>query len=482
MDAQTPHRELRLEIDPVIQRAEHLAEQVQRDLPSHSGIIRAARGIADAAHEAKRIARALRRPWGLHRLPAAFAAVALLLFGGWIYWNFFHVATLRIALPKEDAIQLRERLAHEGRVRLETITTEGSRENVQLLSENKIDLAFVQGGIPLPDDLPRRQNPSPELVLYFVRQGVQHPGQVRRILTSAEGQGSHTVAQRFAQMWEIDGQLRFAHDWRQFSADASYQIPADIDAVFVIKDLAEHQSLEAVERLAAAGFRVTSPNIGAHAVALDYLRPAEIPAGYLHQEPPVPDQAVATYSVATYLVARPGLTPRLLAAAAHLLDPDPNTLSERGVEVTMGDASEMLQGLEAFLGILVYIGLAFLALLGLEVTSYRRRFHELNTLISLISMHQSDKDVLGLTCDEKRRENLLYLSLCGDLLGLISVIGSYYSQENSSLLYSNLLDIIYERADRLKLNIQSKIMHASIAIPPPPAAPPPEAAPAEKSP
>jgi hypothetical protein len=56
------------------------------------------------------------------------------------------------------------------------------------------------------------------------------------------------------------------------------------------------------------------------------------------------------------------------------------------------------------------------------------------------------------------------------------VIGGYYSQENSSLLYSNLLDVIYERADRMKLNIQTKIMHASIALAPPtapPAAPPP---------
>ena len=182
-----------------------------------------------------------------------------------------------------------------------------------------------------------------------------------------------------------------------------------MDAVFLIKDIAEHKTLDAAERLAAAGFRLTSPNIGAHAVALDYLRPAEVPAGYLGQEPPVPEQAVATYSVATYLVARRGLTPRLLAAAAHLLDTDANTLSERGYEPTLVDAAAVLQGLEAFLSVLVYIGLAFLALLGLEVTTYRRRFHELNTLISLISMHQSDKDVLGLTCNETLRENLLYL-------------------------------------------------------------------------
>jgi hypothetical protein len=64
------------------------------------------------------------------------------------------------------------------------------------------------------------------------------------------------------------------------------------------------------------------------------------------------------------------------------------------------------------------------------------------------------------------RENLLYLSICSDLLSLISVIGGYYSQENSSLLYSNLLSVIYERADRMKLNIQTKIMHSSISLAP----------------
>lgn len=467
MTSQAPHRPLRLEIDPVIQRAEELVAQVQRELPAHPGIIRASQGVAAAAHEAKRVARALHRPWGLHRLPALFLAVALLLFGGWVYWNFLHVATLTIALPEEDAIQLRERLACSGRVRFRQRITEGSRENAQLLHEGKVDLAFVQGGIPLAADLPRLQNPRPEMVLYFVRDGIAHPGQVRKILTSAEGQSSHSVAQVFVELWKIAGRVEFVHDWRKFSADPAYGIPADVDAVFVIKDLADHRTLNAAERLAAAGFRLTSPDLGAHALALDYLQSAEIPRGYLSQDPPIPQQSVATYSVATYLVARRDLTPRRLAAAAHLLDKDANTLTQRGFEPTVGEAAEVLQGLDSFLSILVYIGLAFLALLGLEAVTYRRRFHELNTLISLITMHQSDKDVLGLSNDAERRENLLYLCICSDLLGLISVIGGYYSQENSSLLYSSLLDVIHERSNGMKLNIQTKIMHASINLAPP---------------
>ncbi len=473
MSSSKTHRLLRLEIDPVIQRAEHLAEHVQRELPAHAGIIRAARGVAEAAHEAKRVARVLRRPLGLHRLPAMFLAVALLLFGGWAYWNFFHVATLTVALPEEDASQLRERLTRSGRVRFWPRITEGSRESVQLLAGGKVDLAFVQGGIPLAADLPRLQSPRSEVVLYFVRDGVGHPSQLRKILTSAEGQGSHSVAEVFVGLWNIAGQVQFAHGWRDFSADPAYAIPADVNAVFVIKDLAEHKSLDAAERLSAAGFRPTSPDLGAHALALDYLQRTEIPRGYLNPDPPLPEQPVATYSVATYLVARRDLTPRLRAAAAHLLDKDANTLTQHGFEPTLGDAAQVLQGLDSFLSVLVYIGLTFLALLGLEVVTYRRRFHELNTLISLITMHQSEKDVLGLSNNAQRRENLVYLSICSDLLGLISVIGGYYSQENSSLLYSSLLDTIHERSNAMKLNIQTKIMHASIALPPPDTGPPP---------
>jgi hypothetical protein len=113
---------------------------------------------------------------------------------------------------------------------------------------------------------------------------------------------------------------------------------------------------------------------------------------------------------------------------------------------------------------LIYIGLAFLALLGLDIVSYRRRFNELNTLVSLLSMHQSDKDVLGLTDDELRQENLLYLSVCSDLLGLISVIAAYYAQANPALHYSNLLDTVHQRCSGLKLNIQIKILHASVPL------------------
>lgn len=465
MKRQPVQRWLRLEIEPVIDRADEIAQQVRQELPSHAGIIRAASGVLGAAEEAKRVARALSRTWGLHRLPVIFLALALLLFFLWVYWQFVHVSTLRIAVPEEDAVDLQQQVSTSSRVKYKPVVTTGSRESVDMLRRGEVDVVFVQGGIPLPPRLPRLRNPGSEVVLYFVREGLAHPRAVQHVMTSAPEQGSHSVAQAFVKYWQIDQQVQFSHEWRRFNRNEDFPIPQQVDAVFVVKDMADHNTLYAIERLAAAGFRLTSPDLGAHAKTLSFLERTEIPAGYLVQSPQIPDQPVVTYSVATYLVARSDLTPRLLAAAAHLMDRDSNTLSTRGFEPTFGGASEVLQGVEAFLGVLIYIGLAFLTILGLEVVSYRRRFNELNTLVSLISMHQSDKDVLGLTRDELRRENLLYLTICSDLLGLISVISGYYAQANPSLLYSNLLDIIQRRCDALKLNIQMKILHASINVP-----------------
>ncbi len=192
------------------------------------------------------------------------------------------------------------------------------------------------------------------------------------------------------------------------------------------------------------------------------MKPTEIPAGYLETSPKLPREPIATYTVSTYLVARKTLTPRLFGEAIHLLDQNTNTLRQLSFEPTLSQAKEVFETIESFLGILIYIGLAFLTLLGIEIATYRRRFNELNTFISLISMHQSNKDVLGLADENQRAKNLLYLSLCSDLLGIIGVITGYYSQENSSLLYNRLTEIIYQRSSSLKLNIQLKILHAMI--------------------
>ena len=459
-----PDKPLRLLAEPIVETAERLAERVRTELPTHQGLANAAQGVATAAHHAEGVSRAMNRPFSLHRLPAVFLAAALLCLVIWIYWRFFHASTLTLAMPDRDASQIRELVAGRQRVSFRPVEVPGSREAIAAVNRGTVDLAFVQGGVDIAPDLPRLETPSPELVLWLTRENIAGPRAVKRILTSTQGEGSHTVAQLFLKAWGHE-EVEFVHDWQPLSTGADYEIAPQIDAVFVVKDPADDKTLAGIERLSAAGFRLRSPELGARAGKFDFLAPTTITPGYLRPDPPIPTEAVPTYAVKTFLVARRGLTPRLLAQAAHVLDARPVAITDADFEPTAHEASDIFQGIEAFLGIIVNIGLAFLALLGLDVLAYRKQFHELNSLVSLLSMLQSNKDVLGLGEPKQRAENLLYLGLVSDLLGVISMIASYYTQENSSLLFNNLSEVIHQRCDGLKINIQLKILHATVEMP-----------------
>lgn len=452
----SPAPPARLQIDLVIDRARLVAAQVAAELPTHDGLAGAAGMVVGAAEEARAVTARLRAPFSLHRLPVLFLALALAALGAYLYWQLFHVTTLSLALPDRDAVALRETLL-TNRLAVRPVEVPGSREAAALLARGEVDLGFVQGGIPIPPDLDRLEAPARELVLFFVRPPVAGPAGVRRVLTSREGEGSHAVARAFFAAWGVE--VSYLHAWGELTRDAAYRVPADVDAALVVKDLGDEQALLGAERLVAQGFRLAPAQLGARASRLDWLAPAEVPAGHLHVDPPVPAEAVRTYAVTTYLVARQGLTPRLLTQAAAVLDAHPRSIAEHRLKLTSGEVAGLLQGVQAVLSILVDLGLAFLFLLGLDVVAYRRRFHALNSLVSVISLLQSTKDVLDAP-PGARGEQLRYLGLCSDLLSLLSAIAGYYTQENSSLLFNNLSEVVHQRCDGLKLNIQLKLLHA----------------------
>jgi len=454
---------VRVRIDLVIDQAVALGAVVARELPSHDGLKQAVALTEAAARKAARITAGMKRPWSPHRLPVVFLAAALVGLLLWLWWEFVHVSTLTLALPERDAVALRSNVDQQRRVQVQLVDVPGSREAAELVGKGEVDLAFVQGGIPIPPGLLRLEAPGAELVLFFLREGLPGPASVKKVLTSVRNEGSHSVAQAVFGAWGVSG-VTYVHDWSRVVADADWRVPADVDAVFVVKDPADEKVLEAVERLERQGLHLVSVPLGVRANRFDYLRPVELPAGHMHADPPLPRAPVKTFGVSAFLVARKGLTPRLLTQAAHVLDTHPDSLADRTVELTTSEASELFQGLDAFLSILLNIALAFLALLGLDVVAYRRPFHELNSLVSVVSMLQSNKDVLGVTDAQLRKERLLYLGLCSDLLSLISSISGYYTQENSSLLFNNLSQVVHARCDALKLNIQLKILHALVPV------------------
>ncbi len=112
------------------------------------------------------------------------------------------------------------------------------------------------------------------------------------------------------------------------------------------------------------------------------------------------------------------------------------------VQMTFSSIGEFLQGLDAAINEVVFIGIAAFLFMTLETRLKRRRalkaIHELRALAHIIDMHQLTKDPeriaeapTGAT-DAKRPQNpaelIRYLDNCSDLLALISKIAALYVQ------------------------------------------------------
>jgi hypothetical protein len=451
----------RLEIGPLIETAVRLSERVKVELPTHDGLARCSASIAQAARNAETVGQHMRRPLSLHRLPVIFLALALVALLVWTWVSFFRVSTLSLALPDRDAAELKDLLKADPRLSIDVVEVAGSREAAKLVSTGQVDLAFVQGGIPIPPVLHRAELPSRELVLLFLKPGVASLADARVVLTSTEGEGSHSVLLDVLRVLGVEAAPVLRHEWSALTKADDAPVPADVDAVFVVKDPSDERTQRGVKKLVRAGFVLADVPLGAAGRRLDYLDRTTMEPGWLTSAPLVPPERAPVWTVSTYLVARDGLTPRLLAQAAQLLRPVRN-LSDAGVALSAEQTSEVLQGVDAFFSILINIGLAFLALLGLNAVAWRKQLHELNTLVSVLSQLQSNKDVLALRDDALRKENMHYLSIVSDLLGLISQISSYYTQQNAGLVFDNLSDVIHERSNALKLNIQLKLLQSAI--------------------
>ncbi|MCA3012538.1 MAG: hypothetical protein INH41_09085 [Myxococcaceae bacterium] len=462
MPATAERNAVRLDIDRLVETAQGLASTVKAELPTHEGLQRAADSIVQAARNAAAVSRRMKRPFSLHRLPVVFLSVAVVALLGWTWVTFFRVTTLSLALPDRDAAELKDRLQADPRLSVRLVEVKGSREASALVAAGQVDLAFVQGGIPIPPLLRRAELPGRELALLLVRPPATGLLDARRVLTSTEGEGSHAVLLQALAALGQPPPASLRHDWSALTTAADTPVPDDVDAVFVVKDPSDEKTQRGVQRLSRAGFRLVDLPLGARALRLPDLERTQLERAWLSAEPPVPEAPTPAWAVKTWLVARDGLTPRLLAQAQRLLSPKGRSLADGAVAPSTEATSEVLQGVDAFFSILINIGLAFLALLGLDAVAERRQFHELNSLVSLLSQLQSSKDVLALKDDGLRRENMRYLSLVSDLLGVVSNVSSYYTQENSALVFNNLSDVIHERCNALKINIQLKLLQAAI--------------------
>jgi len=143
------------------------------------------------------------------------------------------------------------------------------------------------------------------------------------------------------------------------------------------------------------------------------------------------------------------------------------------VSMTVGNIGEFLQGLDAAINEVVFIGIAAFFFLTLETRLKRQRalksIRELRSLAHIIDMHQLTKDperiaepISDTARIAKRPQNpaelIRYLDHCSDLLALISKIGALYVQKFDDPVTLAAVNEIENLTNGISRKIWQKIM------------------------
>jgi hypothetical protein len=174
-------------------------------------------------------------------------------------------------------------------------------------------------------------------------------------------------------------------------------------------------------------------------------------------------------------LAKPHLALRILASlgiAAVILVVLGVALNVK-LQFSFSSAADLLQGAEAAINEIVFLGIAVVFFLTLEGRLKRRRalkaIHQLRSLAHIIDMHQITKDperIANRQADaaaSPRRplslaELIRYLDNCGDLLALISKIAALYVQDFDDPVTLSAVNEVENLTNGLARKIWQKIL------------------------
>jgi hypothetical protein len=158
------------------------------------------------------------------------------------------------------------------------------------------------------------------------------------------------------------------------------------------------------------------------------------------------------------------------------------------IEIKRGDENltGVLQGIEAFVNILVLTGAAVLFLVTLESRWKRQQaledLHELRSIVHVIDMHQLTKDpstaatISGATPSSPKRamtpfELTRYLDYCSEMLSLAAKVAALYAQSTKDPVVIDAASDLQQITSNLSSKVWQKINIVQTSIQHQPAAP-----------
>ncbi|MCR4318574.1 MAG: hypothetical protein NUW37_19705 [Planctomycetes bacterium] len=453
-----------LKIEPLIEKAERLHRSALKELSAHPGILNTLADLVSVTKRVKIFSQKQRRFFSLHRMPLYFGVLALIFVAYYVYATYVEIATITIARSARDTDDVERLFASQSDIgpdNVRTFEVAGTSEGIRMLVEGKAELAFAQGGIDVPPSCEVIGQLGTEYVLFLAR---GDPGSdfsklqgSIRILTSYEDQGSHAVAKKFFQRYESVN-VTFEHDWPDRIKAKDFNIEPSIYGIFVVKDLRDHEVREFLKELHKQGFRMRPTDFGILRNTEPWLGVETLTAGAIVPGIPIPEADLEISTVATNLISGPKITPAQHDLVAGLFDHS----SVSSQNPLANNTWEFFQGLEALMMFIIELGIGVVALVGVEVLIFRKRFHQLSTLVSIIGTHQARKDVAVARDKGEIHEKIAYLEHCSDALGIIDSLAGFYVQCNPALVFDAGFQMLHQRIGSLKLNIQIKILQGVV--------------------
>jgi TRAP-type uncharacterized transport system substrate-binding protein len=218
----------------------------------------------------------------------------------------------------DSAIAYRDILARDD-IALEIVESNGSMENAALLAaEGGVDIALVQGGIPLGEDVRGIAAVRVEPLWVFASAPISRDPNAwegLRVATGAEGSGTHVIAQQLSRITGASELVGASARAMGGAASAAALLAGEIDlALYVAPMQASYlQPLLAAEQLRLLSL-AHSESI---ALRIPGARLIRLPSGVLDYQRPLPAEDLEMIALVTRLVSRDDLHPALVNRLVH---------------------------------------------------------------------------------------------------------------------------------------------------------------------
>ena len=259
------------------------------------------------------------------RLLTFGSAALLTLIGFVVAWQFVNPApprTLVIATGQQDgayylfAEHYRQQLAVDG-IELEILTSSGSVDNLELLKNKAVDLAFVQGGTGSSADVDILSSLGslyyePLWVFYRGEQTLTRITQLqdKRIAIGEPGSGTHAIAELLLADNFMDAGTAAIQPVGG-TAGAQALLQGNIDALFLVASPAAPLVQDLLHR---QDIRLMSfARAGAYTRLHHFLSAVSLPEGVIDMQANLPPRDTVLLAATANLVVRDGFHPALVS-------------------------------------------------------------------------------------------------------------------------------------------------------------------------